>query len=143
MKTFLLNFRDKTMFIFSWLVFVWLVFYSFQGKIEISVIVIWQLFILSVSGSFLFNLIFSHLIFKKMSFTWRLTCFIISFAILESFLIYYFQLFGITKLIEWGIFLSIIILQYFISLGIFQIYKTKTGKHYTNLLKHYQERKVI
>jgi hypothetical protein len=58
-------------------------------------------------------------------------------------LIYNFQLFGITKLIEWALFLLIIFIQYFASLGVFQIYKIKSGKHYTGLLKQYQARRTI
>jgi hypothetical protein len=141
MKVFLFDLWKKTVFVFSWLVFIWLIFYSSQGINEISIFVLWQLFILSLSGSALFNLIFSGIIFKKLSFTWRLTYFIISCAILESVLIYNFQLFGITKLIEWALFLLIIFIQYFASLGIFQIYKIKSGKRYTGLLKQYQERR--
>jgi hypothetical protein len=141
MKVFLVDLRNKMVFVFSWLVFIWLIFYSSQGMKEISLSVLWQLFVLSLSGSALFNLFFSGVLFKKLSFAWRLTCFIVSCAIVEGVLIYNFQLFGITKLVEWGLFLLIVLVLYFVSLGIFQIYKTKSGKHYTDLLKEYQERK--
>ena len=140
MKEFILGIRNKSAFVFSWLVLLWLIFCSLQRESEISNVVLWQLFILSLSGSVLHSVFFGGAFFKKTHFNLRLTFFIFCCALIESYLIYHFQLFGISKLSEWGLFLLIVIVLYLASLGVFQIYRAKSGKHYTKLLKQYQKK---
>lgn len=142
MKNFLLDLRDNTVLAFAWLVFTWMIFYSLNAISDISIFVLWQLLVLSLTGSMLFHLIFATIVFKKTSFSWRLTYFIVSCTFIESILIYYFQLFGITTLAGWGLFLMIVIALYIASIGIFHIYKIKSSKHYTKLLKQYQQKGV-
>lgn len=56
-------------------------------------------------------------------------------------MIYCFQLFGINTLAGWGLFLIIIAALYIISLAVFQIYKIKSSRYYTLMLKQYQQDK--
>lgn len=140
MKDFFIGVRNATASFFSWLVIVWILFYSISGKQSITLSTLWQLLVLSFSWGILLTLFYFTNIFthKNISPTKKFTLFMSTCIIVESLLVFAFGLFGVTSLLQWGMFIGIVFILYAISLAIFEIYKIKASKEYTKLLRNYQ-----
>lgn len=140
MKQFLINVRNLTASLFSWLVMVWLVFYTIFTKQDFELITLWQLFVLSCSWAIIFTFFYNANLSKLKSFTpiKKFTLFIVACTLIESLLIYIFGLFKIASITQWALFIGIIFILYAMSLGVFEIYKRRAQKEYTILLQEYQ-----
>lgn len=139
MKTLLIGIRDKTALFFTWFIFVWVLIYSCLHEVDLSLTTIWQLLAVSFSMSLLINLIFKTNMMKQLSFTSKLTLFLISCGIVESILIFQWGLYGISSIKQIALFYLLFLFLYIVSLGIFQIYRMKESKKITQLLKNYQQ----
>lgn len=97
-----------------------------------------------VGGVFIFNLIFTRLIIKKWSFTGRLTCFMSVISLYECLGFYWFGFFeGKGTIVQWGAFIGIIFILYFICIAIYQKYSKRQGEIYTQVLREYQSKRSM
>lgn len=141
MKKFISGMRDKTALFFTWLLIIWSMYYLLSKQVDISLMTIWQLLGISFSMAFIFNAVFTTKCFEKICFTVKLTIFIFSCTLMESFLIYQFGFYGISTMKQWIAFFVVVALLYGASIGVFQIYRIKASREYTKLLKQYQQAK--
>ena len=138
MKQIIKNIRNYTALVYAWLVLVWMASTLLQGREAIAISTLFQLFILSFFGALLQQVVFTSKLFRKWSFTPKLTVFLACLVILESVLIAAFGLFGITTLAGWLLFVGVVACLYLGSVGVFQWYSKKTEKQYTVLLQDYK-----
>lgn len=145
MKNFLVGVRNMTASFFSWLVIVWMIYYVVSEKQNMEMNILWQLLFLSFSWAIIFTFFYSTNIatWKKITPTKKFTLFMVVCTIIESFLIYAFGLFGITTIVQWGIFVCVVFALYAISLGIFELYKRQVSREYAQLLQNYQQDKEL
>lgn len=140
MKHILISLRNLTVSLFAWFSMVWLLFYTVSKQPRIELTTLWQLFALSFSWAVLFTFFYNSKLpkLKTIPPIKKFTLFLTSCTFLESVLIYKFSLFGITSLTQWILFIGIIFVLYAISLGVFERYKRKASRQYTQLLQEYQ-----
>lgn len=140
MKCFLIHLRNLTTSLFAWFTMVWLLFYTVFKEQGIELSTLWQLFALSFSWAVIFVFFYNSNLgkLKKLSPVKKFTLFLTSCTLVESLLVYRFGLFGITSLPQWILFISIVFTLYAISLGVFEIYKQRASREYTELLQEYQ-----
>ena len=105
-----------------------------------SVVSVGKLLVFVIGGVFFFTMMFSGVLFGKVSFIAKLTGFMILFGGYESVCFYWIGIFQENRdIIFWGIFAAIILVFYFISIGIYHIYSGKKEIVYTQKLREYQE----
>lgn len=138
-KCFFVWMRNGISFCFTWLMILLMVWNSVFGIKMVSTIALGKLLLFVSGGVLLFTIIFSNVIVQKLQFTVRLTSFMIVFAVYESICFYWMGVFPDNGSIQqWLIFIAIILLLYFISIGIYQIYSREKGVLYTQALQRYQ-----
>lgn len=147
-KTELLKFlvwmRNGTAFCTTWFLILILVFNSMFDIPSVSTNKLINLILLSMGGVFLFNLFFTCLFIKSWSFTKRLTGFMIGISIYECFCFYSLGIFQKSgSILEWIIFIGIVLVLYFCCIAMYQQYSKKQGELYTRSLQVYQEKRRI
>lgn len=94
-------------------------------------------------GVLLFCLLFTRILFKKMGFTERLTCFMLLFSVYECLYFDWRGYFTTEGAIgQWVLFFGIILGLYLICIAIYQKHSKKYGKIYTKALKKYQQERM-
>lgn len=143
-KCFFVWMRNGISMCFTWLVLLLLIWNSIFGIEMLSTIALGRLLLFVSGGVLLFTVIFSNVIMQKPQFTSRLTGFMIVFAVYESVCFYWMGIFpNKGDIQQWLVFVGIILLLYFISIGIYQIYSKKKGNLYTQALRRYQSGEEI
>ena len=138
MKQIIKNIRNYTALVYTWLVLVWMASTLLQGGEAIAISTLFQLFALSFVGAFLQQVVFTSKLFRKWSFTPKLTVFLAGLVIVESVMIAAFGLFNITTWADWLLFVGVAACMYLGSVGVFQWYSKKTEKQYTAFLQDYK-----
>lgn len=139
MKNFICFLRDKTALVFTWFVFLIVVFSFLTGNKEISNGLLIKTFVVALAMVIFFYISFSEEIIKKKGFLFRMNVFMILTVSTEIFLIIKLKLLVINWNIQWYIFSGIVIGLYISSIGIYTLYSKKAGKEYTNLLNQYKQ----
>lgn len=141
---FLVWMRNGTAFCTTWFLILILIYNSFYNIPVISTHMLIKLIFLNIGGVFLFNLFFTCLFIKKWSFIKRLTGFMIAISLYECFGFYLLGFFHTQgTLIEWLIFVGIVLVLYFCCITIYQLYSKKQGELYTKSLQAYQQKRRI
>lgn len=142
-KKFLVWMRNGIAFSFTWLTLLVLMRNALFGIELISTIAVFQLLVFVTGGVFLFTVLFSGIWMRKSGFVTRLTVFMLLFSVYEGFCFYCFGLFGEQgSFLPWLLFTGIIVLLYFLCIGIFQVYSSKKGTEYTQALQRYQQEQL-
>ena len=94
-------------------------------------------------GALLFCLLFTRILFRKMGFIGRLTCFMLLLSVYEG-LYFYWRGYFVTEgaISQWFLFSGIVVVLYLVCIAIYQIYSKKYGEIYTTALKKYQQERI-
>ena len=142
-KKFLVWMRNGVSISFTWLALLLLILSTALGMETISVTVLVRLLVFVTGGVFLFTLLFSDVAIRKLGFVGRLTSFMLIFSIYEGVCFYLFGLFhGEGSFLQWLIFAGIIVILYFLCIGIFRIYSRRKEVEYTQALQRYQQKQM-
>lgn len=139
-KRFLIWMRNGVSMSFTWLTLLLLIIGMVCGIDKIPLLAFVRLLAFVTGSVFLFTLMFSDIVIRRLQFVGRLTVFTLLFSVYEGVCFYYYGLFhGNGSFIQWLIFSGIIVILYFVCIGIFQIYSRKKGEEYTEALQMYQQ----
>lgn len=142
-KKFLVWMRNGISISFTWLALLLLILSIALGLETISVTVLARMLVFVTGGVFLFTLLFSDVVIRKLGFVGRLTSFMLIFSVYEGCCFYLFGLFhGEGSFLQWLIFAGIIAILYFLCIGIFRIYSRRKGVEYTQALQRYQQKQM-
>lgn len=134
--------RNGIAFVYTWFILLLLIKNCMLKVENVSTIELSKLLVMTVGGVFLFCLFFSKLILKKTSFLFRLTCFMISITVYEIGCFYWLGVFnGLGSVKQWIILGGIILILYFICIGIFYLTNVQKEDMYTKSLISYQQRR--
>lgn len=142
-KKFLVWMRNGVSIAFTWLALLLLIL-SIALELEtIPVTVLARMLVFVTGGVFLFTLLFSDVAIRKLGFVGRLTSFMLLFSAYEGACFYLFGLFhGEGSFLQWLIFAGIIVILYFLCIGIFRIYSRRKEVEYTQALQRYQQKQM-
>lgn len=134
--------RNGISICFTWLTFLLLV-RNFLYDIEtVTTESLGKLFLCVCGGVLLFAILFSDAVIQKMTFTARLTGFMVLFSVYECAAFYWMEIFETRGSIkQWLIFAGIILGLYAVCILIYRQYSRKKGMLYTQALKEYQEKR--
>lgn len=136
--------RNGIAFMTTWFLILFLVYNTLVGIEVIQTITLIKMLVWIIGAVFIFNLFFTKIVFKKWSFIKRLSTFMILISIYESVGFYWFDFFtGTESLIQWLIFISIVLVLYALSVFIYQRISQKQGEVYTKALKQYQQKRSM
>lgn len=128
-------------FCLSWFLLIILVLANLFNHSVITIEFLNKLIIAIIGGVFIFCFIFTNLFIKKWLFVRRLTIFLILISIYEIIIFYWIGYFNQpATFIQILIFISIILILYFINLAIYHRYSKKQGELYTQSLHQYQQK---
>lgn len=139
---FLVWMRNGIAFCMTWFLVLMLIYNLIFDIPAISTNILIRLILLSAGGVFIFCFFFTCLFVKKWSFVKRLTGFMVGISIYECFS--FFALEGFQSrgtIVEWLIFVGIVLLLYFCCIAIYQRYSKKQGEIYTKSLQAYQQKR--
>lgn len=131
--------RNGVAFCTTWFLILILAYHYVFDIQNISTNSLTKVMLLIIGGVLIFNLIFTRLIINKLSFTVRLTCFMCAISLYECLGFYWLGFFeGKGTVVQWFIFIGIILILYFICAVLYQKYSKKQGELYTKRLQKYQ-----
>lgn len=140
-KKFWIWMRNGVSIFFTWLTLLWLILSIAFGVEKLLVTALLQLLVFVIGGVFLFTLLFSDIVIRRLGFVGRLTGFMLLFSVYEGICFYLFGLFhGRGSFTQWLIFAGIIVILYFVCIGIFRIYSRQKETEYTQALQRYQQK---
>lgn len=136
--------RNGIAFVTTWFLILFLVYSTITGIEFIQTVTLIKMLIWIIGAVFIFNLFFTKIVFKKWSFIKRLSTFMILISLYESVGFYWLNFFnGTESLLQWLIFISIVLVLYTVSIFIYQRISKKQGEVYTEALKHYQQKRLM
>lgn len=139
-KQFFVWMRNGIAFCYTWLLILILCYHYIFTIESVSTVLLLKLLI-TVSGAVLiFNILFLKILFKKMQFITRLSCFMVLLSIYEVICFYWIGIFQRTSAFkQMGIFIAIIMVLYIACICIYDRYSKKKGELYTKNLWEYQK----
>lgn len=138
-KQFFIWFRNGVSFCTTWLLILFLLRNQLLGIETIKTTTLCKLLVSVVGGVFLFCVAFLPAMLKKWSFVKRLTLFMSIFSVYECVCFYWLELFQTSgSLLQYGLFVGIVLFCYFLCIGIHVIYGRKKRVVYTAALRKYQ-----
>lgn len=143
LKTFFIWLRNGTCFAVTWFIILELISKWIAGNDTLSVAGLTRTILWTVGGVLIFCVMFTRLLVRKLGFTARLSAFMGVLAIYELAYFYTSGIFTALFSYQLLLFLSIIILLYVISLGIYFVFRKKKSELYTNALYKYQQERRI
>lgn len=136
--------RNGIAFCTTWFLFLILVYNYIFNIQNISTNHLMKLVLLIIGGVLIFNLCFTRIIIKKLTFVARLTCFMSAISLYECLGFYCLGFFkGKGTAVQWLIFIGIILILYFICAVLYQKHSKKQGEIYTKKLQKYQMERSI
>lgn len=127
--------------IFTAAVFIYLVFCLIYDTREVSTVMLWGLFGVSVAGSLIQALCFSDWIIKKLRYTWRSLLFVLLFLPMLTLAAWKLEWFPVDQSGAWLLFIGIFFLIFLIMTLGFEIYFRITGRKYDGLIGQYRKQK--
>ncbi len=144
MIQFLVWMRNGIAFCTTWLLILTLVYNKIWGIQTIQTNSLIKMVFFVIGGVFLFCMNFSRAFIKKWRFMKRLTCFMILISVYEIVGFYWLGIFvNQGTVIEWIVFIMIILVLYAGCIGIYQQYSEKKGEFYTQALQKYQQQRSM
>lgn len=132
--------RDAISYCFAWLIIVIMVVCLAGGTETISVLSIAKVLLFCVVTSVMFVGVFSSCLIKRMMFILRLSLFTALFLPAEIAFLYWVGIFeGKGNVMQWGLFVGIVVILYVSCLIIDITINRRLGKDYTSQLKKYKE----
>lgn len=143
LKQFLVWLRNGTAFCTTWFLVLLIVYSHMFNQPLISIDFLTKMLFLIVGAVLLFSICFTRVLIKKLSFTKRLTGFMLSISVYECALFYGFGYFtGKGSLIQWIGFIGIVFGLYLCCMAIYRSYRQKKGEIYTQALQNYQRERM-
>ncbi len=121
--------------------FIYLVFCTVFHNEEISLTMLWTLFIVSVVATLIQGICFSNWIFKKLRYTWRSVLFVVLFLPTLTFFAWKAEWFPMEQAGAWAMFIGMFFLTFIIMTIGFDIYFRVTGRKYDGMLGQYRKEK--
>jgi len=141
---FMICMRNGISFVFTWLVFLWLLFDRVYGLNSVDGNRMLRLLLFVAGGVLLFAICFTKVLISRWNFTPRLTCFMLVFGVYEGIGFYYLGIFQrIGTIAEWLMFAGTILVFYAACILIYEIYSRKRGELYTQALTEYQKKRRL
>ena len=144
MKQFLkgvMEWKASACLLYTGAMFLYLLFSTVFHNDEISLSMLWTLFLVSVLATLIQGICFSNWIFKKMRYTWRSLLFIVLFLPTLTLMAWRADWFPMDQAGAWAMFIGIFFLI-FIAMTIgFDIYFRITGRKYDGMLGQYRKQK--
>ena len=144
MKQFLkgvMEWKASACFLYTGAMFLYLLFSTVFHNDEISLTMLWTLFLVSVLATLIQGICFSNWIFKKMRYTWRSLLFIVLFLPTLTLTAWQADWFPMDQAGAWAMFIGMFFLI-FIAMTIgFDIYFRITGRKYDGMLGQYRKQK--
>lgn len=135
--------RNGIAFSVTWFLILKLIYNRMAHIQTISTDNLLKMVIWLSGGVLLFCLLFTRILFKKMGFTGRLTCFMLLFGVYEYLYFYWRGYFTTAGAIgQWVLFFGIILGLYLICIAIYQKHSKRYGEIYTKALKKYQQERM-
>ncbi len=144
LATFFTWFRNGTCFTFTWFMFLHLVMAWVSGlwvdkAPSLSLNKLTFIFFGTAGAVLIFCLVFTKLVIRKLGFTARLTVFMALISAYEILCLYLMGVFTHVDFYQILLLLAFIVPMYLICLGIYSVYRRKTGELYTFALQKYQQ----
>ena len=121
--------------------FIYLVFCTVFHNEEISLTMLWTLFIVSVVATLIQGICFSNWIFKKLRYTWRSVLFVVLFLPTLTFFAWKAEWVPMEQAGAWAMFIGMFFLTFIIMTIGFDIYFRVTGRKYDGMLGQYRKEK--
>lgn len=135
--------RNGIAFSVTWFLILKLIYNRMAHIQTISTDNLLKMVIWLSGGVLLFCLLFTRILFKKMGFTGRLTCFMLLFGVYECLYFYWRGYFTTEGTIgQRVLFFGIILGLYLICIAIYQKHSKRYGEIYTKALKKYQQERI-
>lgn len=136
--------RNGFAFCTTWFLILMLGYgYMFKQQ-NISINTLGKMVLLVLGGVLIFNICFTELFIKKWTFTGRLTGFMLALSLYEGMAFYWIGMFaGKGSIVQWLIFAGIVMVLYFLCIGIYKQYSKKKGELYTQALQKYQNERSV
>lgn len=144
MVQFFIWLRNGSAFCVTWLLIL-LLLYSHLYQIEsVPVSGLTKMVFWVIGAVFLFCVFFTRFLVKNWRFVTRLTGFMLLFGAYESAGFYWMGIFRtVGSVAQWLIFAGIIVVLYFLCIGIYQHFSKKQGVAYTQALQQYQVKRSV
>lgn len=135
--------RNGIAFSVTWFLILRLLYNRITNIQTVSTDNLIKMIICLSGGVLLFCLLFTRILFRKMCFTGRLTCFMLLISVYEGLCFYWCGYFVKDAAIsQWLLFSGIVVVLYLICIAIYQKYSKKYGEIYTMALKKYQQKEI-
>lgn len=136
--------RNGVAFCTTWFLVLILAYNYFNGIQTISTDNLIKMVLWIIGGVLIFNLFFTRIIIAKWGFIKRLSCFMAVISIYECLGFYWLDFFSDRgTVIQWFIFVGIVLVLYLICVAIYHIYSKRQGEIYTQALKQYQQKRSM
>ncbi len=136
-----MEWKTSTCFLYTGTMFIYLFFSTVFNNQQISLLMLWTLFAVSVAGTLIQGICFSDWIFKKLRYTWRSLLFITLFLPMLMLAAWKAEWFPMERAGAWAMFIGMFFLI-FIAMTIgFDIYFRITGRKYDGMIGQYRKEK--
>ncbi len=136
-----MEWKASTCFLYTGTMFIYLFFSTVFDNQQISLLMLWTLFAVSVAGTLIQGICFSDWIFKKLRYTWRSLLFITLFLPMLMLAAWKAEWFPMERAGAWAMFIGMFFLI-FIAMTIgFDIYFRITGRKYDGMIGQYRKEK--
>ncbi len=136
-----MEWKASTCFLYTGTMFIYLLFSTVFNNQQLSLLMLWTLFAVSVAGTLIQGICFSDWIFKKLRYTWRSLLFITLFLPMLMLAAWKAEWFPMERAGAWAMFIGMFFLI-FIAMTIgFDIYFRITGRKYDGMIGQYRKEK--
>lgn len=137
-------FRNGFCFCTSWFLVLRLLLCYASGDKMISAESLAVMLLWIAGGTLIFCVFFTRLFIRRWGFSLRLTAFMVTISIYECPALYSMGVFSDNgTLVQWLIFVGVILVLYFICIGIYRVYSRRQGELFTNALRRYQQERSM
>ena len=144
MKQFLkgvMEWKASVCYLYTGAMFLYLFFSTVFHNDEISLTMLWTLFLVSVLATLIQGVCFSNWIFKKLRYTWRSLLFIALFLPTLTLMAWQADWFPMDQAGAWAVFIGMFFLTFIVMTIGFDIYFRITGRQYDGMLGQYRKQK--
>ncbi len=136
-----MEWKAATCFLYTGTMFIYLFFSTIFNHQQISLVMLWTLFAVSVAAALIQGVCFSDWIFKKLRYTWRSLLFIVLFLPTLTLTAWKAKWFPMEQAGSWAVFIGMFFLIFIVMTIGFDIYFRFTGRKYDGMLGQYRKQK--